>query len=293
MPPRGTDYAELNRRLALEPDGKATRPAGAWTRDKLALLAYYLPEFAKLCAEKAGGWYYFDGFAGNGANDAPGFPLAKGSALIGVTQSPPPTKVILVEKNAADARVLSERLTGLSLESEVLTGDCNELVAAGLLDKFDRLYLPGFCMLDPEGLELDWATVESCAQHRRRGTPYELLIYFSTPGAARASGVRAEQYVEANRGRLAKLFGNRNWEPIAERQAAGRFAAGEAGRTYLDLYQTQLRTLGYEAVLSRPAVRDDGNLVYHMVFVSANAAGESIMRYAFNRAFGGQIPFQL
>ncbi len=292
MPPKGTDYAESNRRLALEPDGRGARPAGAWTRDKLALLAYYLPEFAKLCTDKAGGWYYFDGFAGNGANDASGFPLAKGSALIGTTQSPPPTKAILVEKNPSDAQILGERISATSVTAEVLAGDCNQLVAAGLLDKFDKRYLPGFCMLDPEGLELDWVTVESCAEHRRRGTPYELLIYFSTPGAARASGVRAEQYVEANRGRLARLFGNRNWEAIAERQAAGGFASGEAGRAYLELYQAQLTTLGYKAVLSRPAVRDDGNLVYHMVFVSANTAGESIMRYAFNRAYGGQIPLQ-
>ena len=38
--------------------------------NKLALISYYLQPFAKLCARKAGGWYFLDGFAGSGANDA-------------------------------------------------------------------------------------------------------------------------------------------------------------------------------------------------------------------------------
>lgn len=292
MPPRGTDYVELNRRLAFEDDRRPARDVGVWTRDKLALLAYYLPEFAKLCTEKAGGWYYLDGFAGNGANNAPGFPLAKGTALLGTTQSPPPTRAVLTEQNPTDVAILRERIEPLSTSFRVLEGDANVLIPTELRF-FDLPYLPGFCVLDPEGLELDWATIEACAQHRKRGTPYELLIYFSTPGAARAGGVRAEGFAEANRSRLQRLFGNASWEATAWEQARGTLVPGEAGRRYLALYKEQLRGLGYSAVLDRPSMREDGNLVYHMVFASANDAGEKIMRYAFERAYGGQMPFQL
>ncbi len=67
----------------------------------MALLAYYLPAFAKLCTDKVGGWYYLDGFAANGVNRTQEFPLAKGTALIGLSQSPPPTKALLIERNHA------------------------------------------------------------------------------------------------------------------------------------------------------------------------------------------------
>ncbi len=292
MPTRGTDYAELNRRLALEPDGRPAREVGVWTRDKLALLAYYLPQFAKLCTDKAGGWYYLDGFAGNGANDARGFPLAKGSALLGVSQVPPPSKAILIERDPGDAAILRERVRPLAGTVHVLEGDANQLIPLEL-DYFDLAYLPGFCMLDPEGLELDWATVAACAEHRRRGSPYELLIYFSTPGAARAGGVRAVPYADANRRRLQRLFGNQSWEGTTEQQAHGVLQPGEAGRQYLALYKEQLTSLGYTTVIDRPSMREDGNLVYHMVFASANQAGERIMRSAFERAYGGQMPLQM
>lgn len=292
MPPRrGTDYEELNRRLEFIDDGRRAREVGEWTRHKLALLAYYLPEFAKICTEKARGWYYLDGFAGNGANSTPGFPLAKGSALIGVTQELPPARALLIEQRAQDARILAERVEPLSPSFRVLEGDANEEIPANLA-YFDQPFLPGFCMLDPEGLELDWATVEACAGHRTR-TPYELLIYFSTPGAVRAGAVRAEGYAEANQKRLQRLFGNSTWEAIADEQSRGRLPPGEAGRQYLALYKTQLEGLGFTAVLDRPSMRQDGNLVYHMLFASANKAGENIMRYAFRRAYGGQMPLQL
>lgn len=291
MATRGTDYVELTRRLAWADDGRPGRQVGGWTRDKLALLAYYLPEFARLCTDKLGGWYYLDGFAANGVNSTPGFPLAKGTALIGLSQSPPPTKALLIERNHDDAGLLRERCAQFAAEARVLEGDANVLIPAEL-GYFDQPFLPGFCTLDPEGLELDWETIRTCAEHRRRGSPYELLVYFSTPGTARTGGVRAAGYVERAEARLRRLFGNDSWREVASLQDREALAPGDAGRGYLALYEAQLRKLGYTTVLSRPSMRQDGGLVYHMVFASANDAGANIMDSAFRRAYASQIPLQ-
>jgi three-Cys-motif partner protein len=293
LPKRGTNYDDLNERLAFSDDGLPVRDTGAWSRHKLALIAYYLPKFAELCTEKAHGWYFVDGFAGNGANRSPGFELAKGSALLGVGQEPAAARSILIELKSADAATLRERCRPFGDRVEVLEGDCNHLLPAALVTLPNR-HLPAFCVLDPEGLELDWTTVEACAQRRiTESYPYELLIYFSTPGAARSGGVRAAGYLEANRRRLTRTFGNESWEQIADQQAMGRLAPGEAGRAYLALYESQLRELGYTTVLDRPAVREDGNLVYHLVFASGNDAGKNIMSDALKRAHSGQMPLQL
>ncbi|MFN0148209.1 MAG: three-Cys-motif partner protein TcmP [Dehalococcoidia bacterium] len=291
MASKGTDYTELTQRLAFVDDGLAARSVGAWTRDKLALIAYYLPAFAKLCSEKANGWYYVDGFADNGANRIDDFGLAKGSALIGLATEPACKTSILVEMNPADARVLARREAALGLEATVLMGDCN-LVLPPALRRLPDLRLPAFCVLDPEGLELDWTTVVACRDNRSWSYPYELLIYFSTPGTTRSAAVQDARFIASNEERLNRLFGGPGWKPIATAIRAGNLQPGEGGRQMLALYASQLRDLGYTTVLSRPAVREQGNLVYHMVFASANAAGKSIMTDAFSRAFATQLPLQ-
>jgi three-Cys-motif partner protein len=293
LPRRETDYEELHKRLAFKDDGFPIREVGAWTLDKLALIAYYLPKFAELCTEKAHGWYFVDGFAGIGANSSPEFATAKGSALLGVTQEPPASRALLVELNADDAAILEHRVQPHSERVRVICGDTNRVLPTALGSDLTNLYLPAFCVLDPYGLNLNWSTVEACAKHRAYGTPYELLVYFSTPGAARSAGVRAPGFMEANQARLNLTFGGDAWRAIAEMQQEGRLATGDAGRRYLDLYESQLRELGYTEILHRPAVRQDGNLVYHLVFASGNAVGRNIMTWAFNRAFARQKPLQL
>lgn len=289
-----TDYDDLYRRLAFVNDGQPIRDVGEWTFHKLALLEYYLPAFARLCQEGPGGWYYFDGFAGNGANRCPGLPLAKGSALIGVGQTPRPLKAVLIERDPGDAAALRARCAARSQFVTVIEDDCN-VVIGDALNMLEDIRLPAFCALDPEGLELDWATVAACAAHRSRWNRYryELLIYFSTPGTARSAGVRQDAYADMNERRLNSLFGNDSWKAIAERQQRHSLRPNEAGRLYLDLYKDQLRGLGYSTVLERPAIRSDGGLVYHLVFASANDAGRNIMSDALSRAYAGQLPFQL
>lgn len=292
MPKRGTDYEALNRVLEWPQDGLPARKVGEWTRHKLAMLAYYLPKFAELC-QKPGGWYYLDGFAGNGVNVTSEFPRAKGSALIGTTQTPAPLRAVLIEENQSDADALRQRCELFDFAS-VIQGDCNEVIDAAL-NQFPNRRLPAFCLLDPEGLELDWATVETCSRRRVPDNPYpyELLIYFSTPGAARAAGVRSEQLADRNANRLTRLFGDDSWRDIASLQQRGAFEPGEAGAHYLALYKTKIASLGYSFVMERAAIRFQGGLVYHLIFATNNAAGANIMTDAIRRAYAGQMPLPM
>lgn len=289
---KGTDYKKLLERIAFEADGRPCKPVGSWTRNKLALIAYYLPAFARLCQDRAGGWYFVDGFAGNGANRTDGFPLAKGSALLGVTTEPSAKLSLLCEISGPDSRILRERCEPYAERVQVIQRDANEVLPIELR-RLENRHLPGFCILDPHGLELDWSTVKACAEHRLGRYPYELLIYFSTPGSARSAGVTAEGYADININRLNRTFGNAGWKVTAELQQSGRLPVGEAGKRYLALYEEQLRDLGYTTVLKRPAIRYDGNLVYHLVFASANDAGRNIMTDAVKNAFAVQPPLQI
>ena len=288
---RGTDYDRLLEGIRMEADGLPMRRVREWTPNKLALLSYYLGPFAKLCSEKAGGWYFLDGFAGNGANDAGQLGTLKGSALIGATQEPYARKAVLIEKDAGDARALRERIGRAQSHALVLEGDCNELVQDAL-SCFDDRGLPAFCVLDPEGMELGWDTIKACFGHRQRSTPYELLIYFSTTGAMRVGAVTDPRLIEGDERALRKLFGNDDWLPIAKRQRDRKLDGHEAGNEYLKLYKRQLEALGYEHVMSRPALASEGRLIYHLIFASSNDTAHNIMRDAQQRAYMGQLPLQ-
>ena len=292
MPPRrGTDYDSLIEGIRMDDDGHPMRPVKAWTPDKLALLSYYLGAFAKLCSEKAGGWYFLDGFAGDGGNDAGQLGLFKGSALIGATMVPPATKVVLIEKGRKNVGTLKTRCARVRPDAVAIEGDCNAWIGEAL-GHFDDRWLPAFCVLDPEGLELGWEVIEACAAHRRHGTPYELLIYFSTPGAMRTAAVTDPRMIEGDERALRRVFGNDAWRSVAERQRAGTLDVHSAESEYLSLYERQLKGLGYRYVMSRPAIRGRSHLVYHLVFASSNDAARNIMRDALERAYASQLPLR-
>lgn len=286
---RGTDYDRLLEGIRMDDDGLAMRPVREWTPSKLALLSYYLGPFAKLCSEKAGGWYFLDGFAGNGANDAGQVGTFKGSALIGATQEPFATKVVLIEKGRQNVRTLQKRCERVRPDAVVIEGNCNEQIGAAL-EQFGDRRLPAFCVLDPEGLELDWGVIETCFGHRQHSTPYELLIYFSTPGAMRTAAVTDPRMIEGDERALHRVFGNDDWLPIAKRQRARRLDGREAGNEYLKLYKRQLEALGYRYVMPRPAIAHDHQLIYHLIFASSNNTAHNIMRDAQQRAYVGQLP---
>ncbi len=214
----------------MDPDGLPMREVNSWTSDKLALLAYYLDPFAKLCHDKAGGWYFLDGFAGNGANDAGQLGTYKGSALIGATQNPQAKRVVLVEKSQRSVRALRKRCERARPDALVIAGNCNEVIRRAL-SHFDDRQLPAFCVLDPEGMELAWETVETCATAREKNNPddedpalHELLIYFSTPGVRRTAAVTDQRMIAGDEQALRRVFGNDAWRPIAERSERGPLA---------------------------------------------------------------------
>lgn len=298
--PRGTDYEALLDRIRMDDDGLPMRSVKEWTPNKLALISYYLQPFAKLCAEGAGGWYFLDGFAGSGANDAGQLGMFKGSALIGATEKPEAKRVVLVERSQGSVQALRRRCEKERPDAVVIKGNCNELVEQAL-SHFDNRQIPAFCVLDPEGMELAWETVKACATAREKSTPdergeralHEVLIYFSTPGVYRSAAVTNPGQIKGDEAALRRVFGNDDWRPIAERQRAGNLTGKGAGSEYLALYQAQLEKLGYEYVMSRPSIGTSrSNLIYHLVFATSNKAGRNIMESAFKRAYAGQLPMQ-
>lgn len=146
---------------------------------------------------------------------------------------------------------------------------------------------PCLCVLDPEGFEVEWSTVEALAAYGN-GRLTELLVLFQADGLHRILGLRDQHEWP---GDLASaFFGNNAWEPIAARKQRGELGVDEARTEFLRLYRGGLEALGY-----RTDSRDiqewstEGRLKYILVFASGNETGLKIMKDCFDRRYtGGQ-----
>lgn len=153
---------------------------------------------------------------------------------------------------------------------------------------------PSFVLLDPEGAELEWATVRAIADFRQPRWPgaqrlkAEMLILFPTEGMNRMLPVEADIALH-NEMRLNQFFPPQShWRETWERRRSGEITPAEARERYVEGYKSGLDALGYRSVLSRSIERPGGGVVYHLVFATDHPAGETIM----DDVFGHMNPNQ-
>ena len=255
--------------------------------EKLSILTDYLEVFAK-ASSSAANRVYLDAFAGETLNRIAGtdrtFP---GSAEMALEVKPPFTHVRLFELANKRVKELSDLVAGRP-NAQVIQGDCNLMIPAALASL--PVKAPTFAFLDPDGLELEWATVRALSDHKRayaekfNKSKVEMWILFSTSGMVRMLGKNRDAVGE-NRllDKAARLYGASGpFERIWEAKLAGEITGGDAQRAYLFLYMDRLADLGYRHLLVRPIRASRGEL-YAMVFASDHPAGATIMQWAQER----------
>lgn len=241
------------------------------------ILDAYLTAFARAC-QRAGGWYGLDLFAGTGLNwstirDAP----IAGSALIALNAEPPPaTKVIMAERHPGAFAALASRTQSYGDRAVCFHDDANQIVHDMLALVPKRA--PAFAFLDPEGSELEWATVQAVADHKRGSSPnkVEQLILFPTDmGFVRLAPDHPEL--------VTRIYGHDRWTNIFERRGAGQISAEQARSEYVRLYAAGFKDLAYATVLDRQITKANGAPMYFLIFATDNDTGEKIMDWVFNR----------
>ncbi len=252
------------------------------TEEKISILADYLGEFT-VAARTAVNRIYMDLFAGETVNilktTGEQFP---GSAEIARAVEPPFTSLILFEKDhqrATDLRTLA-RDHGDSRVT-VVEGDCNANMLAAL--RAVPTQAPVFAFVDPDGMEVQFRTIELLAEHKRNsGKPkIEMWVLLPTSGLVRMlGGNRSEAERQGHPDKVARLYGAWGpWQDVWEARLAGTLSPGDARLAYLLLYMDRLAGLEYTYLLARPIKNSRGEL-YVMVFATDHPAGQSIMQWA-------------
>ncbi len=269
----------------LEPviDGLKMRDSQDYAKDKLRILRAYVYRFTTSMRNKL--WrslHYIDLQAGPGKNQfRPSESVDLGSPLIALTTKYPFSRHYFVEKGDDEFNALYTRITAsqLTRNTTLLHGDCNQLVDQIVqeISAVDSAYIQGkwpslnLAFLDPEGLELEWATVEKLAKINRM----DLIINFSTSGFTR----NAEQMLNSEHTtKLDSFFGTLEWKD-QYRQVVGQDAT-KIRRVMLNFYQDRLKQLGYVYNYERDILPDEkafrnqkGAQVYTLMFASKHELG--------------------
>jgi len=272
--------------LWAEGDGRRARRTGEWALHKLAILSNYF-RFFNIASQKSGTRSYVDGFAGPGLNwiQARGRYVYGSPLLAARTNKPQFTNLLLMEQHSASKAALQARFPH-DPRVRVLEGDCNESLVPAMHQWLSRR-APTLCVLDPNGVELRWNTVEQVSAFRQgSGRKTELLITFARNMALlRLLRVRGD--IDPPRQSLIdSFFGTREWEEIYEQRVAGRLEPREASEQYLQLYEKRLRSpknLGYKHVFSTMVRKrgDVGGPLYCLTFATDDDGGRDIMQYIF------------
>lgn len=275
------------------------REAKPHSGDKLTILAAYLPAFTK-ASQRAPRKYFVDALAGPGLYHFPTKGSAagtlvegkfvKGSTLIARDTNPPFDRIVAMDINAENVKVLDRRTAG-DARVVVRQGDCNEdllpLMEAELADRT----APVFVFVDPEGFEVNWSTLQQLSKFRQGSKKTELLIYFAAPSLARFNLEGIQKFTMKVDDAMPP---GREWRRILqeakERGADGREIATEMLKHYEDALREQL---GYGHVTARPigpkGPEDRGGRVfYYLVYATdfVPSSNEGPMDWVFANLWG-------
>jgi len=264
------------------------RPSGAWIECKHSIIRDYWPAFLR-ATQTASRRAYVDLYAGPGCNlvretgqRTPGSPII----ALQITSKAAPTLHFkypqypiadfffndLDGKNVAQLKLIVDACfpeANVNFSSRDANGYAHEI-----LRKINE-ETPTFFVLDPEGSELHWSTIETIAQKHR----VEVLINLPIGGLKRLMGKEEP----ASHDHVTRVFGTEAWKDIVQRRRANRIS----DRELLDLYQRQLEKLGFQVVssengfpLERLATNTKGVPLYYLIFAAKGPKADKALRIA-------------
>lgn len=266
--------------LLDEDDGLPFRESQAYARNKLRLLRFYLEQFNVSMRDKWKTRHYVDLQAGPGKNRI-GSDYLVGSPLISLTTSVTCTRFFFNELDEHNYNALRQRSQASDLFPQIqfFQGDANVIVddVCREINEYDASAKRrgewtslNLAFLDPEGLELKWATVEKLANISRM----DLIINFSTSGIRRNIGADNTAVID-------EFFGTHDWK-----SAWDEFLKTERMPSLIKFYLSRLEPHGYkfqELQIGEEIVsfKNSKNVeVYKLIFASKHPLGNKFWMQA-------------
>ena len=288
----------MNNYLKPEDDGLLMRDSGPWAEIKLDYLSRYINIFETSMRSKP--WrkrHFIDLFSGPGKCFVPeSRKIYLGSPLIALTTRFPFTDYFFVDLDRKSIDTLRTRCKESELYEHIdfYVGDSNKIVEE-IVDKIlyiDDLHLPNkwsslnLAFIDPEGLEVNWKTIENLAKPYRM----DLIIHYPQMGLTRSmpNAISEEPPTTVD-----LFFGGIEWRPIYKEYQTREDLF--IHRKLLDLMKAKLMALGYQEVLRDDEVNDEPLMrnvksapLYRLIFASKHPLGHDFWHKVTKRDVSGQ-----
>lgn len=261
-------------------DGLSIRDSGVWIWKKHKPLVYYSEIFNQAMKDKP--WderIYFELFAGPGRcfvretkKEEPGSPLQVLETNF--------TKFIFVEMNKEAAEALASRIDGHPNASkvEIWCGDCTEAI--------EKIPIPPrsltFTFIDPTRIgHAPFKLITTLAAKARS----DILINIPT-----GTDIKRNLHNYLTRSGadapLTRYLGSDEWTKVPT-NSPSNFC-----REFLQLYESQLRRLGYNFVGNLQQVTTPANVpLYYLFFASKHPLGEKFWNDTLKRVNAPELPF--
>jgi three-Cys-motif partner protein len=255
-----------------------------WTRNKLSILAGYLPAFNVASSKRSPERLYIDLMAGEPFNrDKETGEEFDGSARLALSCAPPFTRIALCEmpqKAAALEKDLRSRYPGRSFR--VYPGDCNETIGQVLADLVEWRWAPTFVFADQQAAEIHWETLKKISAFRNGKTKAEIWLLTSPSMIAKGvAGTNGEAFAR----RVDTLYGTPDWRRIQLARDRDIISAEEYRDEMVNLQRWRLeQDLGYVMTARIPMRMPSGLPIYDMVFATDHLVGNKIMTDLYRKA---------
>jgi len=288
----------MDKYLLPKEDGLPARVFGNWTTEKLDYVRRYIYMFE--ASMKGKPWRqrsYIDLYAGTGKyRTEENGDVYLGSALLALTTDYPFTHYYFAESDSNNLSALKQRCQSIKQQKvNFYDGDANQKVTAIVKEiiSVDKQKLMGewpslnLAFLDPDGLELEWRTVETLAKVKKM----DLIIYYSQFGL----NLNLKNCYQTNsETAIDRFFGDDEWRRTFEKWKLKDSIAG-IHRDLIDHYKSKLHALGYVDVIEpetgvEPLMRTSKTKVplYRLLFASKNALGHEFWKKVTRKDVWGQ-----
>lgn len=210
-----------------------------------------------------------------------------GSPLIALSTKPPFSHLYLADKSERNIRALEKRIPDADKSRVSLTpGDCNVVVDDVLKKVSDRTL--GLAFIDPEGFEVDFATLAKLAKRRID------LIYLFPSGIGVKRNLK--NFLPLTNTPMDKFWGGKDWRDLPEaRRAAGTLHEETPERIVTSLvsaFRRKLKEVGFSHQDEAVPLKNTKNAqMYHLLYLSHAEVGRKIWRGIKKISPGGQRSF--
>jgi three-Cys-motif partner protein len=262
---------------------------GYWSEIKLDIIRRYALEYSKILSKQSNPTLhhtYIDAFAGSGKHISKATrDTVAGSPQIALDIIPPFKEYYFIDIDGAKVAELNKIVINRP-EAHVLKGDCNERLLNDVFPnvKYDD-YKRALCLLDPYGLDLDWAVMFTAGQMKS----IEILLNFPVMDMNRnALWIHPERVKPQLIERMNSFWGDESWQKAAYAQQLdfnGKINLRKLrNEDIANAFKKRLKEVAGFAYVSQPLpMRNSNNaVVYYLFHASQKPVAVNIMKYIFD-----------